>query len=94
MELTLITPSHIMTYSGAQLNIYHADAGQGLPWHSHAYSHAVICHAGSCKVRKGEKEVTLKKGSTPINLPAAEPHEIEAVEDGTVFVTVFAEGKY
>jgi hypothetical protein len=45
-------------------------------------------------VRKGDKEVTLKKGSTPVNLPAVEPHEIEAVEDGTVFVTVFAEGKY
>ena len=94
MGIEVISPSHIMTYGGAQLNIYHADARQGLPWHSHAYSHAVICHAGSCKVRKGEKEVTLKKGSTPINLPAAEPHEIEAVEDGTVFVTVFAEGKY
>jgi hypothetical protein len=28
------------------------------------------------------------------NLTAAEWHEIEALEDGTVFVNVFAEGKY
>jgi len=94
MSLTTIFPAHTMTYGGSTLNIYHADTGQGLPWHAHSYSHAVICHAGSCKVRKGEKEVTLKKGSTPVNLPAVESHEIEAVEDGTVFVTVFAEGKY
>ena len=94
MNATPVSPTHTMTYGGATLNIYHADVGQGLPWHAHSYSHAVICHAGVCKVRKGEKEVTLNKGITPVNLPAAEPHEIEAVKDGTVFVTVFADGKY
>jgi quercetin dioxygenase-like cupin family protein len=93
MELTPAHLAHTMTYGGARLNIYHADVGHGLSWHSHAYSHAVICHAGACKVRKGKKEVMLKKGSTPVNLPAAEPHEIEVVENDTVFVTVFAEGK-
>lgn len=93
MLIENIFAAHIMTYGGAQINIYHANAAQGLPWHSHSYSHAIICHAGACRVRKGEKEITLKKGSMPINLPPAEPHEIEAIEDGTVFVTVFAEGK-
>ena len=91
--ITPIQTAHSMTYGGAQLNIYHCGKGEGLPMHSHAYSHALICHAGACLVRKGEKQVTLRKGSTPVNLPAAEPHEIEAIEDGTVFVTVFAEGK-
>ena len=33
-------------------------------------------------------------GGTGLNLPAGEWHEIEALEDGTVFVNVFAEGKY
>ena len=28
-----------------------------------------------------------------LNLPAGEWHEIEALEDNTVFVNVFAEGK-
>jgi quercetin dioxygenase-like cupin family protein len=83
-----------MTYAGATINIYHGDNGDGLPEHKHIYSHAVICHAGACLVSKGEKQVTLRKGSTPVNLPAGELHEIEAIEDGTVFVTVFAEGKY
>jgi len=30
----------------------------------------------------------------PVNLTANEWHEIEALEDVTVFVNVFAEGKY
>lgn len=93
MQEIPIQPAHVINYGGATLNIYHANAGEGLPWHSHAYSHAVICHAGACKVRKGDKEKIIKKGSTPINLLAPEPHEIEAIENGTVFVTVFAEGK-
>jgi hypothetical protein len=35
----------------------------------------------------------MNKDSQPLNLPAGEWHEIEALEDGTVFVNVFAEGK-
>jgi quercetin dioxygenase-like cupin family protein len=36
----------------------------------------------------------MTKETQPINLPANIPHEIEALEDNTVFVNVFAEGKY
>lgn len=36
----------------------------------------------------------IEKNSQPLNLPAGEWHEIEALEDNTVFVNVFAEGKY
>jgi hypothetical protein len=35
----------------------------------------------------------MNKNSQPLNLPAGEWHEIEALEDNTVFVNVFAEGK-
>ena len=93
MNITPVFPAHVVNYGGATLNIYHGNSGQGLPWHAHSYSHAVICHAGSCVVRKGKKEVQIFKGTTPINLPAGEPHEIEVVEDNTVFATLFAEGK-
>lgn len=86
--------AHTVNYGGATLNVYHGNKGHGLFWHKHNYSHAVICHAGACVVRKGDKEVVLRKGSTPVNLPAAELHEIEVIEDDTVFVTLFAEGKY
>jgi quercetin dioxygenase-like cupin family protein len=89
-----LLPIHQVTYDGAQLNIYHANKGEGLPKHEHAYSHLTICHAGSCVIRKEGIEKVIDKYTQPINLKAVEWHEIEALEDGTVFVNVFAEGKY
>jgi len=53
-----------------------------------------MCHAGRCAVRKEGIEVIIDKDSKPINLLPDGWHEIEALEDGTVFVNVFAEGKY
>ena len=86
-------PQHAVTYDGAVMNVYHCDKGQGLPQHSHTYAHLTICHAGSCIVRKEGRELVMTKHTQPVNLTAAEWHEIEALEDGTVFVNVFAEGK-
>jgi quercetin dioxygenase-like cupin family protein len=88
-----LTPRHSFTYDGAQLNVYHANKGEGLPRHEHIYSHATICHSGSCAVRVEEKELVMTKDTQPVNLPAGKWHEIEALEDNTVFVNVFAEGK-
>ena len=91
---TKVEPAHLFTYDGAQLNIYHANKGEGLPKHEHIYSHATMCNAGSCLVSLEGRSYTINKYSQPLNLPAGEWHEIEALEDGTVFVNVFAEGKY
>jgi quercetin dioxygenase-like cupin family protein len=85
---------HDVTYGGSTIRVYHANNGQGIAMHSHAYSHATICMAGSCKITQENKSVIVNKDSTPINLLAGKFHEIEALEDGTVFVNVFAEGKY
>lgn len=89
-----LPPAHSFTYDGARLNIYHVNTGQGLPKHSHEYSHATMCCAGSCIVRKEGKQLVMDKFTQPVNLVAGEWHEIEALEDGTVFVNVFADGKY
>ena len=89
-----ITPAHSFTYDGAVLNVYHADKGQGLPRHEHLYAHATLCAAGSCVVRKDGKELVMTKATQPVNLIANEWHEIEALEDSTVFVNVFSEKKY
>jgi len=89
-----IAPRHLFTYDGAQLNVYHANKGEGLAQHQHTYSHATMCNAGSCLVSLEGRSYTINKDSQPLNLPAGEWHEIEALEDGTVFVNVFAEGKY
>ena len=84
---------HNFTYAGARLNIFHANKGEGIPNHSHAYSHATTCMAGSCKYTQDGVEVIATKDTQPINLVAGKYHEIEALEDGTVFVNVFETGK-
>lgn len=89
-----INPRFSVTQDGTQLNIYHPAKGEGLPRHEHTYSHLTICHAGSIAVRKEGKELVMTKDTQPVNLVANEWHEIEALEDNTVFVNVFAEGKY
>lgn len=94
MEQVSANPRHTFTYDGAQINVYHVDKGQGLPKHSHVYAHATLCCAGSLIVRKHGKELVITKDTQPINLVANEWHELEAAEDGTVFLNVFSEGKY
>lgn len=89
-----IQPVHSVTYDGATVNVYHADKGEGLPKHEHAYAHLTICHAGKLIVRKEGRELVMTKDTQPVNLVAGEWHEIEALVKGTVFANVFAEGKY
>lgn len=79
--------------NGISLNTYHANTGEGLLRHEHSFSHLTFCHAGKCIVRKEDRELVMTKDTQPVNLTANEWHEIEALEDGTVFVNVFAEGK-
>ena len=86
--------AHSLTYDGATLNIFHVNKGEGLPAHNHLYAHATMCMAGSCVVRKEGIELVMTNSTQPVNLVANDWHEIEALEDGTVFANMFAEGKY
>lgn len=88
-----IAPVHKVIYDGAIINTYHANKAQGLPRHEHMFSHLIMCHAGSLVIRKEGRELVMTRDTQPVNLTASEWHEIEALEDGTVFVNVFAEGK-
>lgn len=89
-----IPPRFKVNYDGAILNVFHANKGEGLPKHDHAYAHLTMVTAGSLVVRKEGRELVMTKDTQPVNLVANEWHELEALEDGTVFVNVFAEGKY
>jgi len=89
-----IGPKHTFAYDGAQVNVYHANKGEGLPKHEHKFAHATFCTGGSCIIRKEGKELVVTKDSQPVNLIADEWHEIEALEDNTVFINVFSVGKY
>lgn len=89
-----IPPRFKVNYDGATLNVYHANKGEGLPAHDHAYAHLTMVNSGSVLVTKEGKSLVMTKDTQPVNLVANEWHELEALEDGTVFVNVFAEGKY
>ena len=91
--VTAVEPKHNFIYDGAIVKVYHANKGEGIPAHSHAYSHATTCMNGSCKYTQEGISVIADKNTQPINLLAGKWHEIEALEDNTVFVNVFAEGK-
>lgn len=88
--MTPVTPRFSVTQDGTTIQVYHLDKGEGLPRHDHPYSHLTMCHAGSIIVRKEGKELVMFKGTQPVNLVANEWHEIEALEDGSVFVNIFA----
>ena len=94
MTVEAVALKYHVTYDGASINVYHANKGEGLSKHEHLYAHLTMCHAGSCAIRKEGKELVITKDSQPVNLVAREWHEIEALEDGTVFVNIFSEGKY
>jgi quercetin dioxygenase-like cupin family protein len=90
----LASVKHEVSVNNTTLRIYHANKGEGIPKHQHAWSHLTMCHSGSCLVRKEGRELLITKDTQPVNLVADEWHEIEAMEDNTVFVNVFEEGKY
>jgi len=89
--MNLVAPRFVLKQNGTILNVYHANKGEGLPRHEHLYSHLTMCHSGSCLVRNERRSLVMTKDTQPVNLVASEWHEIEALEDGTVFVNVFAE---
>jgi quercetin dioxygenase-like cupin family protein len=87
-----ISYKHSFNYAGTRVNIYHANKGEGLPMHGHVYSHATMCSAGSCLVTlENGKSLVMNKDTQPVNLLAGIRHEIEALEDGVVFINIFAE---
>jgi len=86
-----VGPTHSFVYDGARMNIFHVNKGQGLAKHDHKFAHGTVCMSGSCIVRKEGKELVITKETQPLNLVANEWHEIEALEDNTVFMNVFAD---
>jgi len=92
--MTETLPKFSFTQNGTTVNVYHSKQGEGLPKHEHLFSHVTMCVAGSIIIRKEGVEKVFTKDSQPVNLVANEWHEIEALESGTIFINVFAEGTY
>lgn len=92
--MILLAPRFSIMQNGLRMNVYHASAGQGLPRHEHTYEHLTLCNSGSLIVRKENRELVMNKDTQPVNLLANEWHEIEALEDETVFVNIFIEDRH
>lgn len=88
--MRISNPTHQFTFAGCVHNVYHPLPGEGLPKHEHDYPHATICHAGKLAVRKEGRYLELTKESGAVILVANEWHELEAIEQGTVFENIFA----
>ena len=89
----LMVATHLFEFAGCVVGIFHADKGKGLPQHQHRFDHITFCCSGSCIVRNNRRELIMTKDTQPILLVANEWHEIESLEDGTVFCNVFSESK-
>ena len=75
-------------YRGVRISEFLANAGEGLPRHEHDFSHGTVCIAGSCAIRKENLELVLTPKNDAVVLAAKEWHEIEALEDNTIFVNM------
>ena len=88
-------PRFVFHVDGCTINTFHIDkAGEGHPKHVHDYEHVTQVHAGRLLVTMAHTTFEMDKHSKPIKFPANEWHELEAIEDNTVFCNVFALGKH
>ena len=81
-----LAPTTRYVYNGVNSAIYIASAGQGLLRHEHPFSHTTVCIQGKMVVRKEGKELELTPLDSPLLLTANEWHEIEALENNTIFM--------
>ena len=88
--MEIIRPLHSLQHNNMMIEVYHAKLGQGLPRHTHTYTHLVMCHAGKIVITKEAGQLEMTSITQPVNLKANEWHQIEALEDGTVFVNIAA----
>jgi quercetin dioxygenase-like cupin family protein len=88
-------PKYTIDVKDTSIQVFHLDkAGEGHPKHVHTYSHVTVVHHGKLKVtteKNGSFEMT--KDTKPLAFPLNQWHELEAMEDGTVFCNVFQRGK-
>lgn len=87
-------PRFIFTVDGCTINTFHIEkSGEGHPKHEHDYDHVTQVHSGRLLVTTPRGEFVMTKNSKPIVFPAKEWHELEALDDNTVFCNIFAERK-
>jgi quercetin dioxygenase-like cupin family protein len=85
---TPATLTRSFVYKGIRFSEFFANKGEGLPKHEHEYSHATVCVSGSCAIRKENLELIMKSKDDAVVLSANAWHEIEALENNTIFINL------
>lgn len=86
--VTLADIHRTFIYKGVKFHEFLVNKTEGIPKHEHDYVHATMCIAGSCAIRKENKELVLTPEDSAVVLAANEWHEIEALEDNTIFMNM------
>lgn len=94
MTVVNLEPKYNFIWDKVVFMVYHANMGEGHEKHHHPYAHGIVCFAGKIKVTKQNLSVELTSDNEAIRLAEDEWHEIEALEDNTIFVNIFTDGKY
>lgn len=77
---------------GCSFQRYDLARGEGLPMHQHDVDHLTVIAAGRIAVRTEARSVERGPADAPILFRAGRAHEIEALDDGTVVLNIFAGG--
>jgi quercetin dioxygenase-like cupin family protein len=94
-ENKIALPKYSFSVNDSTINTFHVDkAGEGHPKHEHDYDHVTLVHSGRLLVTTQNNGIfEMTKDSKPLLFPANQWHELEAMEDGTVFTNVFGLGQ-
>jgi hypothetical protein len=88
MQVINKLPTYTYEYLNSTVAMYHANKGEGLPRHEHIFAHMSMCCSGRIAVRKENVYVEMDQNHVPVLLKEREWHEIEALEDNTIFINI------
>ena len=87
-NLVQLMPLYTFPYKGLTITFYKGNTGEGLRKHQHEDSHLTVISSGKVCIRKENVYKELVDGDQPVNLKENEWHEIEILEDNTMFFNV------
>jgi quercetin dioxygenase-like cupin family protein len=87
-NLIQVLPLYSFPYKGLNITFFKGNVGEGLRKHQHEDSHLTVVASGKVCIRKENVYKELVDGDQPVNLKENEWHEIEILEDNTIFFNV------
>jgi quercetin dioxygenase-like cupin family protein len=86
--MKIVDLNYVFKYNEVSFSYYKGNKNEGLPKHQHEFSHLTFVTSGKICIRKENVYREMFAGDKPLNLIENEWHEIEILEDNTVFINV------